>query len=66
MIIWATYSAGLAYVVGKPLEDHKSLAFWAAFATALLVNVVIEVVRKVRDRRRRASGADETAEVATH
>jgi membrane-associated protein len=66
VIIWATYSAGLAYVVGKPLEDHKALAFWAAFATALLVNVVIEAVRKVRDRRRRASGEDETAEVATH
>ncbi len=51
VVIWATYSAGLAYIVGKPLEDHKSLAFWAAFATALAVNVVIEAVRKLRERR---------------
>ena len=41
---------GLAYVVGEPLEDHESLAFWAAFGAASSVNVVIEVVRKVRDR----------------
>lgn len=51
VIIWATYSAGLAFAIGKPLEDHESLAFWAAFGTALAINVVIEVVRKLRDRR---------------
>jgi membrane protein DedA with SNARE-associated domain len=64
VVIWATYSAGLAYLIGKPLEDHKSLAFWAAFATALAVNVVIEAVRKARDRRRRGAVRRETAEVA--
>jgi hypothetical protein len=51
VLIWAAYSAGLAFVIGKPLEDNKSLAFWAAFGTALAINVVIEVVRKLRDRR---------------
>ena len=51
VLIWAAYSAGLAFVIGKPLEDNKSLAFWAAFGTALAINIVIEVVRKLRDRR---------------
>jgi membrane-associated protein len=51
VLIWATYSAGLAFLIGKPLEDNKSLAFWAAFGTALAINVLIEVVRKVRARR---------------
>jgi membrane-associated protein len=51
VVIWASYSAGLAFLVGKPLEDNKALAFWAAFATALAINVLIEVIRKVRARR---------------
>lgn len=50
--IWATYAAGLAYVVGKPFKDNHTAAFWVAFGTALGVNIVIEVVRHRRDRRR--------------
>lgn len=46
--IWAGYAAGLAYVVGKPFADNHTAAFLVAFGTALVVNVVIEVVRKVR------------------
>ncbi|CAB4545760.1 MAG: DedA family protein [Actinobacteria bacterium] len=50
--IWATYAAGLAYVVGQPFKDNHTLAFWVAFGTALTINVMIEVVRHVRARRR--------------
>lgn len=50
--IWATYAAGLAYLVGQPFKDNHTLAFWVAFGTALFVNVVIEVVRHLRARKR--------------
>jgi membrane-associated protein len=49
-LIWATYGAGLAFIVGRPLQDHHALAFLAAFAAAVAVNIVIEVVRRVRHR----------------
>ena len=44
-IIWATYSAGLARLVGEPFKDDHAKAFWIAFATALGINVLIELVR---------------------
>jgi len=50
--IWATYAAGLARLIGEPFKDNHTLAFWVAFGTALSVNVVIEVVRHVRAKRR--------------
>jgi membrane protein DedA with SNARE-associated domain len=49
--IWATYAAGLAYIVGQPFADDHTKAFWVAFGTAIAVNVIIEVVRHVRDKR---------------
>jgi membrane-associated protein len=52
VIIWATYAAGLAYIVGQPFKDNHSLAFWVAFGTALSINIIIEVVRFVRAKRR--------------
>ena len=39
VLIWATYGAGLAYVVGQPLEKHRGLAFLAAFGAAVIINV---------------------------
>jgi membrane-associated protein len=48
--IWATYAAGLAYIVGDAFKDNHTAAFWVAFGTALSVNVIIEVVRHVRNR----------------
>jgi membrane protein DedA with SNARE-associated domain len=45
VIIWATYAAGLAYIVGKPFKDNHTAAFWVAFGTALSINVIVEVVR---------------------
>ena len=53
--IWASYAAGLAYAVGKPFEDNHTAAFLVAFGAALVVNVLIEVVRKVRHSRQAAS-----------
>jgi len=50
-IIWATYAAGLAFLVGQPFKDDHTTAFWVAFGTAMAVNVVIELIRHVRKRR---------------
>ena len=50
--VWASYAAGLAYVVGKPFKDNHAAAFWVAFGTALGINLVLEVVRHIRSRRR--------------
>ncbi len=47
-IVWATYAAGLAFVVGKPFEDNHTAAFWVAFGTALGINLLIEVIRHRR------------------
>lgn len=61
--LWASYAAGLAFVVGKPFKDDHATAFWVAFGTALAVNVVIEIVRHRRAKRRDAvtNGALEPA-----
>jgi membrane-associated protein len=48
--IWATYSAGLAYIVGSEFKDNHTQAFWIAFGTALSINVIIEIVRHLRRR----------------
>lgn len=50
--IWATYAAGLARLIGEPLKDDHTMAFWVAFGTALAVNVAIELVRHRMSRRR--------------
>lgn len=51
VVIWATYAAGLARIVGEPFEDNHTAAFWVAFGTALGINILIEVVRHLRHRR---------------
>jgi membrane protein DedA with SNARE-associated domain len=63
--IWATYAALLGYVGGKAFEDNHTIAFLVAFGTALAVTVVIEIVRHLLDRRRRAAEPTEPAEVPT-
>ena len=50
-VIWATYAAGLARLVGEPFKDDHVKAFWIAFGTALGVNVAIELVRHARAKR---------------
>jgi membrane protein DedA with SNARE-associated domain len=59
--VWATYAAGLAYVVGKPFKDNHTAAFWVAFGTALSINVIVEVVRHVRKRKAELLPGVETA-----
>lgn len=54
-VIWATFSAGLAYIVGRPFKDNHTAAFWVAFGTALTVNIVIEVIRHRRGKARGAT-----------
>ncbi len=53
--IWATYAAGLARIVGEPFRDDHTTAFWVAFGTALGINVLIEVLRHLRNRSRDAA-----------
>ncbi len=64
--IWASYAAGLAYAVGQPFKDNHTAAFWVAFGTALSVNVLIEVGRHRRNKRRiRSIEAAEAAGATT-
>jgi len=49
--IWATYAAGLGAIFGQTFEDNHTMAFLLAFAAALSVTVVIEVVRHVRGKK---------------
>ncbi|MEI7992714.1 MAG: DedA family protein [Actinomycetota bacterium] len=64
-VIWAGYAAGLAYVIGKPFADNHTAALLVAFGAALVVNVAIEVVRKVRGHAKPAAApADEVTEAA--
>ncbi len=50
-LIWATYSAGRARLIGEPFEDDHTKAFWIAFGAAISINVAIEIVRHVRAKR---------------
>ena len=49
-LIWATYAAGLGYFGGKAFEDDHTKAFLVAFAGAIAMTVIVEVVRHVRSR----------------
>jgi membrane-associated protein len=49
-VIWASYAAGLGYAFGRSFQDNHTAAFLLAFAAALSITVVIEVVRHVRNR----------------
>ncbi len=56
-VIWATYAAVLGYAFGAAFEDNHTVAFLAAFAAALSITAIIELIRWARDR-----GGDETDE----
>jgi membrane-associated protein len=60
-LIWATYAAGLGYTFGKSFEDNHTLAFILAFAAALSITLVIELIRHLRAKR---SEAAETVDVS--
>lgn len=51
--IWATYAATLGYVGGKQFEDNHTKAFIVAFAMAVSVTVLIEIVRFALHRRQK-------------
>lgn len=53
-VIWATYAAMLGFAGGKTFEDDHTTAFLVAFAAAVSVTVLIEVVRWALERRREA------------
>lgn len=50
--IWASYAALLGFFGGKAFEDDHTKAFLVAFAGAISVTVIIEVVRWVRAKKR--------------
>ncbi len=50
--VWATYAATLGYIGGKTFENNHTLAFLIAFAAALSVTGVIELIRHLRNKRR--------------
>ncbi len=54
-VIWASYAAWLGYFFGQQFEDNHTLAFVFAFAAALSVTVVLEVIRHLREKRREAA-----------
>ncbi len=51
VVIWATYAAVLGAAFGRAFQDNHTAAFIVAFATAIGVNITIEIVRKFRERR---------------
>ena len=51
-VIWASYAALLGYLGGQAFEDDHTKAFLLAFAGAISVTVIIEVVRWVRAKKR--------------
>lgn len=54
--IWALYASLLGFIGGKTFEENHTLAFIVAFATAVSVTIVIEVVRAgIKRLRRRTS-----------
>ena len=52
--IWAAYAGGLGYLFGQTFEDNSTLAFWLAFAAALTITGLIELVRWSLDRRKQS------------
>lgn len=56
--IWASYAALLGYIGGRAFEDDHTKAFLVAFAGALSVTAIIEIVRWTRHRRASARAHD--------
>jgi membrane-associated protein len=57
-LIWATYASLLGFIGGKTFAESHTMAFLVAFGCALSVSLIIEVVRKLLERRR-SNGAPE-------
>jgi membrane-associated protein len=53
-IIWATYAAMLGKIGGTAFEEDHTKAFLFAFGLAIGTNIVIEIIRHRRNKRREA------------
>ena len=53
-VIWGTYGALLGYFGGKTFEDHPVWGLLLALGIAMTLGLVVEAVRHLRARRRRA------------
>jgi membrane protein DedA with SNARE-associated domain len=58
--IWASYAAILGFAFGERFEDDHTLAFVLAFAAALSITLLIELVRWL-NKKRTKTAADRTA-----
>jgi hypothetical protein len=43
----------LGFLFGQAFEDNHALAFWFAFGTALSITAIVELIRWVRDGRKK-------------
>jgi membrane protein DedA with SNARE-associated domain len=50
-LVWGTYAAMLGYAGGHTFEENPFYGFLLAFAIALLVTGIVELVRWLRRRR---------------
>ena len=59
--IWATYAALLGRIGGEAFENNHTRAFLTAFGLAIATNVLIEIARHFRKKRRQAAAAAATS-----
>ena len=59
-LIWGSYAALLGYIGGKQFEEEPWKGLLLAFVVAVSIAGLVELVRHLRERRKRA-GADQTA-----
>ncbi len=59
-LLWASYGALLGYYFGERFQDNHTVAFLLAFGAALVLALLIEVVRRLVERR---SGDDSTDDI---
>jgi membrane protein DedA with SNARE-associated domain len=64
-LLWAAYGALLGYFFGERFQDDHTAAFLLAFGAALAVALVIEVVRRVLERRNQADQATDAEPMKT-
>lgn len=48
--LWASYAALLGFFFGQVFEDDYTIAFWLAFAAALSITGIVELIRWIRSR----------------
>jgi membrane protein DedA with SNARE-associated domain len=54
-VIWATYAALLGRLGGEAFKDDHNKAFLFAFGLAIGTNILIEIARHVRKKRKAAA-----------